>query len=418
LNKYLQLRPHFIALFGFAAFGLAIAVPASALPEFQFKFTEKPGMYAVGLRVIEQYDAYRVFETASDKAGKPAAEGPRPMQTLMWYPAEKSSGKLMTLADYAALIKTETSFGRPVERGKPQAFVEQYMLGASALPALAIRDAAMQVGRFPVVIYAPSLNAPAIENIELCEYLASHGFVVIATPSMGAKSREMTIDIDGANAEARDISFLIDFAKKLPDTNMAEVAAMGYSWGGMSALFAAARDQRIGALISLDASFRYSPGTVQEAGDVHPDRMAIPLLVFSRAEETLESWDTMRQKNNQGEPAPNVLNEWTHGDLVHIRLLAVSHIQFSSLYQRSERFRNEALQFSPADYSLEEGAESYNWMTRYSLEFLNAYLKQDVAAKLFLQRTPAENGVPRHLIAASFRPASGKPSLSGAPPAK
>jgi hypothetical protein len=126
----------------------------------------------------------------------------------------------------------------------------------------------------------------------------------------------------------------------------------------------------------------------------------------------------MRQKNNQGEPAPNVLNEWTHGDLVHIRLLAVSHIQFSSLYQRSERFRNEALQFSPADYSLEEGAESYNWMTRYSLEFLNAYLKQDVAAKLFLQRTPAENGVPRHLIAASFRPASGKPSLSGAPPAK
>lgn len=103
---------------------------------------------------------------------------------------------------------------------------------------------------------------------------------------------------------------------------------------------------------------------------------------------------------------------------MHIRLLAVSHIQFSSMYQRSKRFRKEALKFSPADYSLEEGAQSYNWMARYTLEFLNAYLKHDTAAALFLKRTPAENGVPRHLMAASIRTSSGKPNLSDAPPAK
>jgi dienelactone hydrolase len=69
---------------------------------------------------------------------------------------------------------------------------------------------------------------------------------------------------------------------------ISEVAAMGYSWGGMAALFDAARDKRVRALISLDGSFRYSPGTVKEAGDVHPDQMTIPLLVFSRAEVTLD----------------------------------------------------------------------------------------------------------------------------------
>jgi hypothetical protein len=126
----------------------------------------------------------------------------------------------------------------------------------------------------------------------------------------------------------------------------------------------------------------------------------------------------MRKSNNHDDPAPNVLNEWTHGDLVNIRLLAVSHIQFSSLYQRSERFRKQALQFSPADYSLEEGAESYNWMARYTLEFLNAYLRHDEAAVLFLKRTPADNGVPRHLMAASLRPASEKTGLAGAQPAR
>jgi hypothetical protein len=126
----------------------------------------------------------------------------------------------------------------------------------------------------------------------------------------------------------------------------------------------------------------------------------------------------MHQSKNQGGLAPNVLNEWTRGDLFHIRLLAVSHIQFSSLYQRSERFRKEALQFSPADYSLEEGAESYNWMARYTLEFLDAYLKHDPEAIGFLKRTPAENGVPKHLVAASFRAGSDKPVQNGVPTAK
>ena len=389
-----------------------------AAPEFHFKFTEKPGPNSVGLRVAEQYDRSRVFATTMDENGKPVTtEGPRPLQILVWYPAEKSSGKTMTFGDYADLIKTETSFDKPTEQGKPQAFVAQYMHGITALPAWARRDATMQAGRFPLVIYAPSVNAPSTENIELCEYLASNGYVVMASPSMGAGSRAMTIDVAGANAEAQDMSFLIDFAKTLPDTEMSEVAAMGYSWGGMAALFDAARDKRVRALISLDGSFRYSAGVVQEAGDVHPDQMTIPLLVFSRAEETLESWDAMRHGKPQ-DGAPNVLNEWTHDDLVHIRLLGVSHIQFSSLYQRSERFAKEAQQFSPADYSLEEGAESYNWMARYTMEFLDAYLKRNTAAMEFLKHKPVENGVPKHLMAVQFRPALSKEGASTAPSTK
>ncbi len=410
--------PHSTALVILAVLGPAI-VGAQPAPEFQFRFTQKPGPYAVGLKVVEQYDRSRVFQNYDGQPNAPVTtERPRPLQTLVWYPAEVSTAPKMTIGDYAALIRTETSFDKPVDQGKPQSFVADFTRGTTALPASAVRNSAMLSGRFPVLIYAPSLNAPAIENIELCEYIASQGYVVMATPSMGANQRSMTLDLPGANAEAQDISFLIDFAKSLPDAEISSVAVIGYSWGGMAALFAAARDKRIDALVSLDGSFRYSPGTVQEAGDVHPDQMLIPLLVFSRAEETIEAWDAMHQSKNQGGLAPNVLNEWTRGDLFHIRLLAVSHIQFSSLYQRSERFRKEALQFSPADYSLEEGAESYNWMARYTLEFLDAYLKHDPEAIGFLKRTPAENGVPKHLVAASFRAGSDKPVQNGVPTAK
>ncbi len=413
-----RLLTRFTTFFTMAFIGFTSALAQTA-PAFHFEFVEKPGQYSVGLKVVEQYDRSRSFQASTASTGNPVATtGPRPLQTLVWYPAEKSSQATMTFGDYGALIKTETSFGKPVEQGKPQSFVAAFMQGTTDLHSWAIRDATVQPGHFPVLIYAPSVNAPATENIELCEYLASHGYVVIASPSMGATSREMTVDLAGANAEAHDISFLVDFAATLPDSDMTEVAALGYSWGGMAALFASARDNRIDALVSLDGSFRYSPATIVEAGDIHPDRMTIPLLVFSRTEEPLESWDAMRKDKTKCDTAPNVLNEWTHGDLLHVHMLAISHIQFSSLYQRSERFRKEALQFVPADYSLEDGAESYNWMARYLLEFLNAYLKHDPTAAQFIAQTPTPNGVPKHLISAKLRPASTTPGKDDPLPKK
>jgi len=67
---------------------------------------------------------------------------------------------------------------------------------------------------------------------------------------------------------------------------------------------------------------------------------------------------------------------------------------------------------------VEEGAETYDWVARYTLEFLNAYLKHEVGSMEFLRRTPGENGVAKHLIAASFRPASDKHVVGGVPSAK
>ena len=63
-------------------------------------------------------------------------------------------------------------------------------------------------------------------------------------------THESTHDLAGVDAQARDISFLIGYAQTLSNTDMSEVGVVGFSWGGISNLFAAARDNRIDALVA------------------------------------------------------------------------------------------------------------------------------------------------------------------------
>jgi dienelactone hydrolase len=379
---------------GIGLFTATTIAAAQANSAFDFKFTDSAGQYSVGFKVVEQYDQSRPFSL--QEGGKPLDEG-RPLQTMIWYPAVKSSAQKMKLGDFTELSNFETNFSKPVEEGAPHQFVHSFMLGTEDQPTASTRDAIDQAGRFPVIIYAPSVNSPAFENIEIYEYLASHGYVVITTPSMGVSSRHMTVDSAGVNAEVQDISFLIDFAKKLPNANLSELAVIGYSWGGTAALVAARKDHHIKALVALDGSFRYS-----SEFDLDADQTKIPLLFFSRGETPLASAALTDAKEKS---QAVVIDDWTAGDLLQVRCLAISHIQFSSLYQRSERFKSEGMQFVPKGYSLQDGAESYNWMARYILEFLNAYLKNNREARKFLMNTPVKNGVPSRLMTTEFRPA-------------
>jgi dienelactone hydrolase len=370
-----------------------------------FQFKAQPGAHPVGLKIVEQYDYSRLYRPAIDDLGKPyTGERARPIQTLIWYPSTKTDAKPMTVDDYVGLQATETSFGHP--RPDDLKKTREDMAPSLSSKLWAVRDAPLEKGRFPVVIYAPSFSAPTTENADLCEFLASHGYVVVAGPDMGATTRDMTPDLTGIDAQTRDISFLIGYAQTLPDTDMSEIAVAGYSWGGISNLFAAARDSRIDALVAWDGSMRYYPGLVKRAGDVHPEQLTIPLLYITAGEFTIE--DQVRYLKDMD--SPNVLNGWTHGDLTTVHMLGMTHGEFSSSNQRNEGFWKYFPEDQKADYGRADGAVGYKWAAQYTLEFLDAYLKHDAMALAFLKKTPAENGAPQHFLSASYRPAKGSPS--------
>lgn len=391
----------------FVLLAFLISTAVSANDSLEFRLTEKMGSYPVGLKIVNQYDYSRTYQYATDELGKRYhGERARPIQTLVWYPASHSGGKPMTVNDYAQLSAIETRFDHPTF--SPE--LREWLAGAHdslATSLRAVRDAPLEPSHFPIVIYAPGAGDPSWENADLCEYLASYGYVVIASPNRGTTTRAMTFDVGGANTQARDISFLIGYAQTLADTDMTSVAVVGHSWGGLANLFAAARDHRIDALVTLDGSLRYYPALVKQAGDVHPEEFTIPLLALLQADYSLENqarFMTVGQLDG-----PNVLNAWTHGDLITVHMLGLAHVNFTSKWQRDLYAWTDSPQFAAADYRREDGIVAYGWVARYTRAFLDGYLKHDSASIDFLKRTPADNGVPTHVMTVSYRPSEGMP---------
>lgn len=388
------------------AFLAILAVPVLGQTYSAPHFLVARGPFPVGLKVVDQYDQARVFQRLS---GDSVRDGPRSLQTLIWYPASKSSSPRMTVGDYLALTRTETSFERPEETPTSREWMS-YLAPVKNGRMQAIRDAPVESGRHPVIIYSPSFSSVSWENADLCEYLASFGYVVIAAPAMGATTRESTHSVAGAEAQARDVSFLITFAQSLPDTDMTRVAAVGFSWGGLANLLAAAQDHRIDALVSLDGSERYFPGYVEESGFAIPEQMRIPLMYFEEGDQSVEAQDALTTRfHSQG---PSVLNAWQHGDLATVHMLGLFHPAFYSLsYRNEEIWTTEFKNLQVADYDYSDCLLQFSWVMRYSRAFLDAYLKRDSSAMDMLKVGPEANGVPKHQMAVRVRAASPVASL-------
>jgi hypothetical protein len=90
--------------------------------------------------------------------------------------------------------------------------------------------------------------------------------------------------------------------------------------------------------------------------------------------------------------------------------MALDHVEHSSMYQRNEEIWKHYSENRKGDYSRADGIVGYTWVARYTLEFLDTYLKHDATAMGFLKKTPAENGVPPHMMTVDFRAAKGAPA--------
>jgi dienelactone hydrolase len=365
-------------------------------------FMPPPGPYRVGLRISFRYDesrpaAFRIIDKGS-------AATARRIQTLEWYPAE-SGGQAITVSDYLRIDDTLPDgewHTHDLSPDRAKAFA------SSRSPMLSHLDAPLKNEHFPVIIYSPSMSASAAENADLCEFLASHGYVVLASPSHGRVTKLMTDDVEGLVTQARDILFLIDYAAQQPNTEAASIAVVGYSWGGLANVYAATQDKRIKALVSLDGSIRYYVSVAWEAG-IHPEQMTQPLLIFTQGYIPLES-DLVNALISKGRTS--LISSWSHADMFKVEMAAMDHGAFASMNLRNDGWweGGQGQGLVLADYERSEAMASYQALATYTQAFLDSRLKQDSAAASFLKEPVTAHGVPKHLMNVSIHPAVGLPS--------
>ncbi len=142
---------------------------------------------------------------------------------------------------------------RSLRQGGNQELIDALL----AMPTLAVENAEPASGPFPTLVYAAGYDGPGYENSVLCEFLASHGYVVVASPSVGARSAGMSFEAADLEAQVRDVEWLLGWSSALPSVDPERMATVGFSWGGLAAILAGTRHDAVDSVIALDAPLEH-----------------------------------------------------------------------------------------------------------------------------------------------------------------
>ena len=169
-----------VVLFSFVAGSAAGSVPLWG--------NLKSGPHGVGFTTMELYDYSRTFQSSRDYFGNSVlGETARPIQVCVWYPSGPSDATALMLSDYALPYPEDGRFYEFLSQLQSR---EALLVGAITgteggqivellnLHVESRRSAPPLDGPFPVILYCPNRGRGIIENSVMCEYLASHGYVV------------------------------------------------------------------------------------------------------------------------------------------------------------------------------------------------------------------------------------------------
>lgn len=234
----------------------------------------------------------------------------------LWYPAASPAGRVMTVKRYAGAADSAlATFLRRV--GLPDSTAATLLDS----PLLA-REGAQPGGEgYPLVLLAQGNGHDAPDQAVLAEFLASHGFVVAATPSpMIAQPFEREDQVPAfAERQAGDLAAAIGVAARAVGADTTRLALVAHSFGARSALLLAMRRPGFRALVSLDGGigtatadslFRRSPSF----------RLDAPLPPVLHVNEELDAF--MR-------PDLSLLRSLRTPRLDIVTLTAMRHIHFT-----------------------------------------------------------------------------------------
>ncbi|HEY7162016.1 MAG TPA: hypothetical protein VH815_12195, partial [Acidobacteriota bacterium] len=362
----------------------------------------KPGASAIGFKVKLQYDYSRTFRTKNQTG--PRA---RPIQTLIWYPAKKSeNSKTMIYEEYVSLRANELNFDPPTVETKQeslQRFIQERTAifqvsekGTRSLLSMqtaAIRDAVPLEGKFPLLIYAPGSSGSAFENSVFCEYMASHGYIVAALPSLGPYARNASVDLTGFYSYMQDIEFVIGSMHDYPNVDHDHLAIAGFSMGGSAATLVQMRNTDIDAVVYLDTGIAYDIVDSWFAPSNYYDLNSLraPQLYLTRGDGPGVN--------------TNFVDRIHYADTYSIMFdEGHRHVDFISEGMFAGLIPGYLTQAPPKDPKL-----LFETVCTYAHSFLDAYLKKDPLQLKYLEQKPEQNGLAANYLTVEVKNATEAP---------
>jgi len=225
-----------------------------------------PGPFAVGFGTVEKYDYSRTFRPEKDYFGnRLEGEKARPIQLCYWYPAQTDDSRTrMLYGEYAFPYPNDASFFNLLSNlqnrelgvlfpfmGNNQALVQNSM----DIELYGMRDAAPVEGSFPLVLYHGGRRGSYSQNVVMCEYLASHGFIVATTHTIGQANPNVGESGEDFQTVVRDKELALAMARDLPGVNAEKLGLLGFGYGGSTALIHQMRNSGVDAVVTLQADF-------------------------------------------------------------------------------------------------------------------------------------------------------------------
>jgi dienelactone hydrolase len=362
----------------------------------------QPGPHSVGFRSVWQFDYGHSYQMVfDDKTTYTPGKAPRPILVNIWYPAIRpDAAKPMPHGDYLAIQTEDTRVARfaaklaAYERGAAC----HYLMGKPAeelseparavfdefwkTPTACFRDASPVDARFPLVVYHAGAGSSYEDNSILCEFLASHGYVVVGSAFQDASGD--SFNVGGPEYSSTDMEFLIAYARRFPYVDWSHVAVIGHSLGAQSALMFQTRDSSpADAIVSLDTTQDYHTladprwSYLTDFVLKRAPNFKVPLLVAARNDALFELADQLKESTR---------HYLTIGQLDHEDFIAqgiIRHELACRLDPASAKLRQQ----------LQEARPPHEALCDYVLDFLDGCFKRNSSEKSQLARKLEQNAV-------------------------
>jgi len=335
--------------------------------------------YEVGFQLLEISDMSRsIIEFTENDSSKCTS---RAIRIYLWYPTKDNDAQKMVINDYLELAKTdfcndkksEIQCFEPVPLIK--GFNSENIDTLKTQNTLAVRNSEFQDNKFPIIVVGQGLYYESpFTHFLLCEFLASHGYVVVSCPLKGTQYRLVNLNVVDLETIVRDMEFSLSEVLKLPIADKKSIGVIGYDLGGMAGMLLAMRNPNVDSFISLDAGILYPHYSGLPIN--HPNynllNLNVPWLHITQSRfcpggfEKAHPSNTMKQKV-VGDNYLLLLNTTNHGAFTSYAMLGIDN-------QVPGYWENDYLGIEPI----------YEKVCAYSLDFLNAYLKNDRESKINL----------------------------------